>query len=505
MKVINLLLNTILLAFIPVSMKAWTYPDELGNDWDDDLGYEFIHYREYEIIVEWEDVRSNSENIIDYTYGGYISQKDSILNYIINHKDYESEYILVPRYINKPWNQSKQIIPYAKKFIEVIEKDTEVANILANIYNKCSENPKYLLEDPKEKELVKKIIDLISDPKEQKSILKDYNKGKVSSILLPYITNYYNNYVKNINVYKSEYEKLKKQPVNYIAEKFNKRVDFDKKLVYDTVPNPFERDYAYEEKYFQEAMRDDLIHDWEWIFNEKGVLVEQEYPTRVRYYKYASHPGIRRVEDMAYDDSGNLVRVIKSGEPIFIGDLYRILERHDSKGIGRQIAIWAYEDNKYDIKSQPKKVQDYITDQLGIRQLTKEEKAKSEKVAKQMANASANYMLADSRHGKNSKKSNRAKDKAAIQFLDALLEGASSYSSEGDAWFRQIEKDNEPYFESFYKLERINDTSFRGILVDEDLNPIYELIYEYTTGSKPYTVVEKIKINQLNSPSSSKN
>lgn len=476
MKTRNLLLGILFLSVIPLTAQT-------------------------EISVDWKNVRSNSEKLIDFTQGN-VPEKDSIIRYIKYHKDFEAEYILVPRYIEKPWSQSQQVIPFAKKYDETINNYTEAANMLASIYNNYSKNSKYVPNDPKEKQLVKQIIDNISDSKEQKSILKDFDKGKISSKLLPYIEKYYNYYVKSIKTYKSEYEKLKKQPVSFIATKFNKKVTLDKKIVYDTVPNPFQRDRAYKESYFQKFMTNDLIGDWNWLYNEDGVYVEEQYPVYVSYYKYASHPGLRLTDRnrLAFDDKGNLVGVVI---PEF--NLYNLLKKGDKRGVLRQIAIWAYEDNKYDIKSQPKKVQDYIKLQLGLRQMTKEEKAKSDKTASAMADATIDYMKADSHYGKNSKQSERAKDKAAEQFLGALLSGSGSYSSEGAAWFRQIEADNRPNFEAFYNLERISDTSFKGTFVDQNLNPICELIFEYTTGKRPYTMVENVRFNRINSTSSSSN
>ena len=74
--------------------------------------------------------------------------------------------------------------------------------------------------------------------------------------------------------------------------------------------------------------------------------------------------------------------------------------------------------------------------------------------------------------------------------------GSETYSSEGGAWFSQIEKDNYPYFQHIYDLQRIDETTFRCIIVDNDLKPIYEIIFEYNSGDEPYSIKENITVKR---------
>lgn len=218
---------------------------------------------------------------------------------------------------------------------------------------------------------------------------------------------------------------------------------------------------------------------WEWVLNEKGTRIDENFPRQMTYYRYDSHPDLRIVEanyeaKSVYDKNGNLVAVVQPK----LGQTANA-DRFDKGSMGPLVARFAYENNDHDIQSYDAHTLHYVKNQLGLEELTAKEKAASKALSDGIATATANYMRDNAKYGSRTKKGRQAQYKNAGNIVGAMLSAGSSgyYSSTGSNWFDQIKRD---YSEIYvFERERIDGLTFRSVYADKDANPLFEIIVRY--------------------------
>lgn len=262
---------------------------------------------------------------------------------------------------------------------------------------------------------------------------------------------------------------------------------------YDTIANPIYYGKISRIPEYRELAVAALRSGYEWVAMETGEYRSERYPHDVQYTRYQSHPDLRVIDAKIYDKKGNLIAV----SDIDINETLSYSGGRDTE-LGRQIAIFAYRTDAYEIQSSSSKAtRDYITQQLGLRQMTAAEKARQDKAAEKMANAMAEAMLTEARHGQKSRKTHAQNQQSALLMLDAMLEGANGYFDDaGNRWLEQISDDYNSILSNWSKIERIDPVTFRATYEATESTPPFTVTLSYRQ-TAPYTVTLDTKLSTL--------
>lgn len=360
----------------------------------------------------------------------------------------------------------------------------------------------------------------LANEKDRESIAKDSAKGKISKKLGKYINEIIPEIYERLATARHQYDReLTKDWQNAIRNTNSPRYQEITATYVDTIENPYYLDkwheFSWKKDIFKESYSNmpnyslvnyyinkvTMADGWEWYSESKLREKEESYPIAVRYSYDPEHPEYRFVFDylkknpQVYDANGNLLRVMY---PDF--NLYKqFFNANSDHPEFTLIARIAYAGNEYGIQSADNKTTHYIKNQLGLENLTASEQKQQDKSAKQMANAAEGYVRDQMKYGKNSRKGRAASQKHAAAFLGAILgSGNGYYSSEGASWLSQIENDYWRFFQDKdpYKIERIDDTSFKVTYADANCNPTIEIIYKYVQ-TEPYVAKAQISLKKL--------
>lgn len=164
-----------------------------------------------------------------------------------------------------------------------------------------------------------------------------------------------------------------------------------------------------------------------------------------------------------YDTNGNLV---------YVASLTRNNDSAPFQEMRRLVYLRDYLNNKYGIKSQSKKTQNYL--QLLLCRDNGFERTHVEALASVFAAA----LTSDLRYmGDKGKK-----------IANGALKNVNVYNdSDGKNYIAQLEKDHDSEFGSVYMIERLSNVSFRIVYLDTQLKPSHCAIITYMTGDKPFT------------------
>lgn len=478
------------------------------------IGFDFKRYNsekkeaEYAIamvdnqLALWENILSQTESLKKRLGKAISTDSDTqIINMIINDEDLDFNMI---EPLAEQSNKSDWKISYTWKFGKAEGKEV--------LYNKTILN-KLKTELTSKRE------------KDRQEIEEDLKKGIISKKLKPHL-----------DELKKRAEKIVKAGPEIAENKINNIKDnfpifdytgqmrktddrFYNEILTDTILNPLYKDFLpdfYRTKDFAKLQKDDqervikylwrqhhqpLDKDWEWYDKIQKKEKEQSYPVSVTYYYTDSLPQYRfksfecdnsRSGKAAFNEKGELIRIIDSN---FLHYGSQTFKYSNPEAVGfYQIA---YKDNEYDIHSAGKDVNHYIKVQLDLEKMTAAEKAASDRAAEKMANAIVGAMYDNMKYG-NSKKGAAAQRQRAADFLGGMSQGALKGVNEGLSWFEQIRKD---YWDRYlkhgpYSVERLSDTSFRQVYVDQNLKPVFEVIIEYSS-SAPYEVQDKFTVRKL--------
>lgn len=277
-------------------------------------------------------------------------------------------------------------------------------------------------------------------------IAKDIAEGKINKQIVSIIPQCIAMMEKNVSERQEYVDALKENPELVFA---------DGKLPKDTVQikvkNPM---YDVFMPMANNRSAYSFAEGWEWVYSDKQTKVEKSYPDYVTYYVAESHPEYGVVSDCIYNMDGKLLRALYCGE---IENRTTVTPEFDA--LLNEVMIVDYNNNKYDIKNEPAKTQEYIQDRLGLkkRQLTAKEKA----LADEYANAFTASMTATTQ-----KQRDRANQRGAMAMMGMMFGGNSD--EKGRGYISQLKKDHEPDFKYLYSIERIDDTSFRLLYMNAE-------------------------------------
>lgn len=232
--------------------------------------------------------------------------------------------------------------------------------------------------------------------------------------------------------------------------------------------------FSNDKKELKKLLNKELVVGWEWVDSRSLEYIDEHYSHRVKYLKHKDYPGIR-IKDrydaddryLAFDDNGRLIRVIRFRYEAsdFMADPFdpSLDPFYHSSPFGRMLAIDAYKANEYKIKEAGKEINLLLTLWLGLRKMTKAEQLK------------------------------RKKKKSWEETCRDL-----KWSNQATNWLHQIREDYKDVFSCPFSLDRIDGTTFRAIYVDRNMNPKFEVIFQYTNvGDTPYTIEEHVSFKRF--------
>lgn len=386
---------------------------------------------------------------------------------IVFSTDWNSEYIIVP---------SKEAD--VKKIKEIITEKgmeyTKLCNERGLLYVLLNSTGKTISND-EERQEIEKLMDQISDAKIKEKVEKDFTKNKISKELknivnenIEILNKKITNFERNIspNLYK---------PIETVPQYLN--IPTPEITYYDTIPNPlFKKNLPVDLYYsllYEKEFFPNLISIYSWISNEKGKEIEEKYPEPIKYLSYESHPDLRVITKnekkfndqfaSIYDNKGNLVDV---NYPMDIDINIDNLSITSPLLLG--IAKIAYLDDAHKIQSAEKNTKDYLTKELGLREKTKQELQKEERLG--------NALLSG-----NKKSMKRELTRAVLNVDQQAIN-----------WLNQIADDNKNNFDLILNIERLDNKRFKVTYGDSKGQPTYDIIYTYRNNINFWT--DKIEL-----------
>lgn len=358
------------------------------------------------------------------------------------------------------------------------------------------------ITNEEERRLVSALIKNVDNPKDQKKMIKDFDKGKINKKLSSIIDSYINTLTKNMY---SKQKDIKNLEYKIDEKKRSYSYNYEIQMI-DTIKNPYYYPFM-EQLYKENKMKNwglfwgwryvNLAGNWKWSWrnNENRVYKTDRYPVYVEYYYYPSHPDYKFINfshyssmlntdvNAVFDSTGKLIEILYA-EPY-----------NDYYYLDKKIAAIAYQDNEYGIQSAPQSVRHHVKVYAGLEKRTKSEEAALDRAASQLAGAYIGHEKAHSRYG-NSTKGKKEKQKYSDQAGKAV--SSLSYSSDGYSWLTQIEQDYKSLIaRGPYYTTKVNSNTFAYTYCNLNLEPILTVIVEYTSSAKPFNIDEKVTVKKV--------
>ncbi len=195
---------------------------------------------------------------------------------------------------------------------------------------------------------------------------------------------------------------------------------------------------------------------WEWINEEKGVYKSQSYPYNLEYNYYESHPQYLTLSNMGeekhdciYNSNGTLVRI-----NYFLREQ---VDRSIKDQIILKMCIQDFYNNKYNINKEGKSVNLAVKYHFGLL------KSPTTKAQRLLGSAAVNNFKA-SMTG-NYAYAYKAKRDLLRAFMSANISPAETKASD---YASQLESDHKNDLNNLYKIERIDDTSFKLTFLNDN-------------------------------------
>lgn len=246
------------------------------------------------------------------------------------------------------------------------------------------------------------------------------------------------------------------------------------KTINTNIFNPYYRGFNYYDGDLLDLVETEQQRTWDFIYSSNYEKKEDSYPQKKKYLSFDGYPQykVTYYEDsytykviprFVYDTNGNLV---------YVASLTRNNDSAPFQEMRRLVYLRDYLNNKYGIKSQSKKTQNYL--QLLLCRDNGFERTHVEALASVFAAA----LTSDLRYmGDKGKK-----------IANGALKNVNVYNdSDGKNYIAQLEKDHDSEFGSVYMIERLSNVSFRIVYLDTQLKPSHCAIITYMTGDKPFT------------------
>lgn len=223
------------------------------------------------------------------------------------------------------------------------------------------------------------------------------------------------------------------------------------------------------------------ISGWEWVEKEDNYTSETlYYPNEISFRTYPSHSELRIANNCAFDNDGNLVRVLsftKDGQfekdiDVFESKLSNILEL--------LLIVKDYKDNKYGIKDAGADVRSAVENLIGISNtFAKAEEKRLKPYMTQLENALKSGDV---------RKYNQLRDKYAVIIYGPKPNDPNN-NAKAKNFVNQCKSDHAKDKIRLWKIERVSDKDFNMCFIDAANSTIRTLAVSFENDG-PY----KIKI-----------
>ena len=380
------------------------------------------------------------------------------------------------------------------------------------------------IKDDEDKKILESIVCELTSGNEEayKNIRKDASKGKLSDELVAFLNHAKYNMVssnkklsdkkyyeqeqmkdslRNMNNFINRVEELKSKNLTDVSDQ-NPRPshwyidNLDRQLTNLKVPeyipvkevgttqrvrNPWKRkldaDYSHNSFIDKKAQ----TSGWEWVENEDNYSTETlYYPNEISFRTYPSHSELRIANNCAFDNDGNLVRVLSFTKD---GQFEKDIDAFESKLsniLELLIIVKDYKDNKYGIKDAGADVRNAVENLIGISNtFAKAEEKRLKPYMTQLENALKSGDV---------RKYNQLRDKYAVIIYGPKPNDPNN-NAKAKNFVNQCKADHAKDKIRLWKIERVSDKDFNMYFIDAANSTIRTLAVSFENDG-PY----KIKI-----------
>lgn len=246
------------------------------------------------------------------------------------------------------------------------------------------------------------------------------------------------------------------------------------KKVSQTVQNPYYRGNNYkDDKILNLVDRYQQGKGGDFFYEGTRTYKEDTYPTKFKYYIYTNHPQYKV-------DSEELDVYNTNGQLVYVNSLMRS-DKNVFEEIKRVLFLRDYQNNKYGIKSQSKRTQEFLNRVLG--QERGIEYFGYDKAIFSIGSAAMLSPLAALLGDSDLRKMSPQQRLSAVGDMQDWL-----HDTHGENFIKQLEQDHECDLGYIYMIERVSNISFRVVYIDScSLKPSWCALIIFRTSTKPYT------------------
>lgn len=218
---------------------------------------------------------------------------------------------------------------------------------------------------------------------------------------------------------------------------------------------------------------------WEWIDYTDYTTETTYYPVNITYRKYNKiNPNLRIIGDVAYDNDGNLVRVLSlTGKETNWSDILEGLKKACDLYV-LYLVRQDYDANKYNIKNEGKDVTYALDNLLGVSNaFAKQEEKRLKPYLTEMENALKSG---------NGRKYNELRNKYATIIYGPAPNDPKNNST-ATKFINQCKKDHANDELRIWKIERLDDITFKVIFLNKPNTETREMTLKFKN-SAPYKV-----------------
>lgn len=204
---------------------------------------------------------------------------------------------------------------------------------------------------------------------------------------------------------------------------------------------------------------------WEWTYGKTGTRHEESSPKKLVYFTIDGHPEYRFNTDHAivndmYDKEGNLVRVCRLVRNTEISDnrVVHYMYKNVEERVKRYFYKQDFLNNKHNIQSADAETIKSLRYQLGIADEVSEG---INNQGNEVKKAKEQYETAVTKEGKRQATQNLTKE------WGKLNNAVNFNTTRSSDYLTQLKKDHEDDLAFIYAIDRIDNTSFKVIILDQ--------------------------------------
>lgn len=366
--------------------------------------------------------------------------------------------------------------------LEFLKGDKNRLKLLENLCNTLIDSKRYRIHSTysivsdEESNLLQMVpYHLVDSESNAQSVYGQLKKNRVTDNTIQYLSKYITHLTDSINHLDRSYEQILNSLPIKRTESLTESL---------TVTNPYYIGFNWNSPDDLDKLEYKGQSKWKFLNTSNYEVMEDRYPIELKYLKYKDRPELK----VMYDDNTYTPTYVfdKNGKLVYVVSLQRNGTGLEFEEIKRLIYQRDYQNNKYGVKSEGERTQQYL--QKVLCRENGFNKTETELIGGLIAprllsaaisETAANYDITIS--PELHEKMEIMKKKMAVEAMKAAPDKkAADY-----IW--QLTSDHESEFSYIYMIRRLSNVSFKVVYLDKDLHPSHCAIITYKTGNKPYT------------------